>query len=499
LVTTAQLPLQSDLATPSSENISKVVGSVTLSGNLIEIMLNRCFSILFLTVAITPASQKLSAQVLTLNDAVETALSNYASIKAKNNYLSASKATVQQSKKEYLPNFNLSAQQDYGTVNGQNGPLYGLGLSVASSGLPLPKQNWNSAFGALYLTNVNWDFFAFGRARERIQVSESIVSRDQSDLEQEQFQHSVRVAGAYLNLLVAQRLTKSWENNLERASALKNVVVTRAKNGLIPGVDSSLANAEVSNAKISITQARDFEQEQANNLARLMGTTDQRFVLDTLFITRIPGSLSDTISKTEVHPLLKYYSNRIAVSDRQAKYYQTLGMPTFSLFGVFQGRGAGFSPSYATDQHAYTQNYFEGIKPVRANYLLGIGATWNMTSILRTKQQVAAQTFVSSALKEEYNLVDQQIRNQLLLSENKIRNAVSNFQEAPVQVRSASDAYLQKSVLYKNGLSNIVDVTQALYILIRAETNRDVALSNLWQALLLKAAAAGDFNLFLNQ
>ena len=102
-------------------------------------------------------------------------------------------------------------------------------------------------------------------------------------------------------------------------------------------------------------------------------------------------------------------------------------------------------------------------------------------------------------MKEEYNLVDQQIRNQLLLSENKIRNAVSNFQEAPVQVRSASDAYLQKSVLYKNGLSNIVDVTQALYILVRAETNRDVALSNLWQALLLKSAAAGDFNLFLNQ
>jgi hypothetical protein len=49
------------------------------------------------------------------------------------------------------------------------------------------------------------------------------------------------------------------------------VVVTRAKNGLIPGVDSSLANAEVSNAKISITQARDFEQEQANNLAQIDG------------------------------------------------------------------------------------------------------------------------------------------------------------------------------------------------------------------------------------
>ncbi|MCE6989984.1 TolC family protein [Dyadobacter sp. CY323] len=457
------------------------------------------FLSLFLLLNLLVPCAKLSAQVLTLNDAVETGLANYGSIKAKNNYLNASKATVLQSKKEYLPNLNLSAQQDFGTINGQNGPLYGLGLSVASSGLPLPHQNWNAAFGALYLTNVNWDFFAFGRARERIQVSQSMVKRDESDLEQEQFQHSIRVAAAYLNLLAAQRLTQSWENNLQRAAALKNVVVTRAKNGLIPGVDSSLANAEVSSAKISITQARDFEQEQANNLARLMGVTTQNFVLDTLFITKMPQSLSDSVLKTENHPVLRYYANRVAVSEHQARYFQTLGMPTFTAFGVFQGRGAGFSSSYATDQHAYTQNYFEGIKPVRANYLLGIGATWNLTGILRTRQQVASQSFISTALKEEYNLADQQIKNQLLLAENKIRNAVSNFQEAPVQVRSASDAYLQKSVLYKNGLSNMVDLTQALYILNRAETNRDIALSNLWQALLLKAAAAGDFNIFLNQ
>jgi outer membrane protein TolC len=459
-------------------------------------MPNKFLTILFTSLTLICTDQYLSAQILTLNDAVETALTNYGTIKAKNNYLNASKATVLQSKREYLPNLNFSAQQDYGTVNGQNGPLYGMGLSVASSGLPLPHQNWNSAFGALYLTNVNWDFFAFGRAKERIHVSETIVKRDESDLAQEQFQHSIRVASAYLNLIVAQRLTKSWENNLERALAIKNVVVTRAKNGLIAGVDSSLANAEVSNAKISITQAKDLEQEQANNLARLMGVTEQNFVLDTMFVTKMPAEVEDSVYRIENHPLLQFYSNRIAVSNQQAKYFHTLGMPVLSLFGVFQGRGAGFSSNYAVDQSAYSQSYFEGIKPVRANYLLGIGATWNVTNIFRTRQQVLSQNFVSNALQEEYNVVDQQIKNQLILSETKIKNAVANFQEAPVQVKSAADAYLQKSVLYKNGLSNIVDLTQSLYILNRAETNRDVAFTNLWQALLLKAAAAGDFGVF---
>ncbi|KQS28148.1 TolC family protein [Dyadobacter sp. Leaf189] len=461
-------------------------------------MSKRLFHLLLPFYLLNPGAQA-TAQVLSLHDAVETALTNYGTIRAKTNYLGASKATVAQSRKDYLPNLNLSAQQDYGTVNGQNGPLYGMGLAVASSGLPLGSQNWNAAFGALYLTNVNWDFFAFGRARERINVAKSTVVRDESDLTQEQFQHSIRVAGAYLNLLAAQRLVRSWENNLERANALKNVVVTRAKNGLIPGVDSSLANAEVSNAKISITQARDLEQEQANVLARLMGVTEQRFMLDSTFITRMPRLVADTIPKLENHPLLRFYTNRVAVSEQQVKYIQTLGMPVFSFFGVFQGRGAGFSSNYAVDQRAFTQNYLEGIKPVRFNYLLGIGATWNMTNILRTRQQAVAQGFISNALKEEYNLAEQQIKNQLLLSENKIRNAAANAQEAPVQVKSASDAYLQKSVLYKNGLSNIVDMTQALYILNRAETNRDIALNNLWQALLLKAAAAGDFGIFLEQ
>ncbi|MNL61542.1 Outer membrane efflux protein [compost metagenome] len=110
-----------------------------------------------------------------------------------------------------------------------------------------------------------------------------------------------------------------------------------------------------------------------------------------------------------------------------------------------------------------------------------------------------SQKFVSNALKEEYELADQQLKNQLILSETKIDNALANYREAPVQVQSASDAYLQKSVLYKNGLSNIVDMTQALYVLNRAETSRDIAATNIWQAVLLKAAASGDIGTFLNQ
>ncbi|MBS1602538.1 MAG: TolC family protein, partial [Bacteroidetes bacterium] len=109
-----------------------------------------------------------SAQVLTLKQAVQAALTNYGTIRAKTDYVKASQANVKETKREYLPDVNFAAQQDYGTINSNYGPLAAYKVpGVSSSGPALGSQNWNAAFGALYLTNVNWDFFQFGRAKEK--------------------------------------------------------------------------------------------------------------------------------------------------------------------------------------------------------------------------------------------------------------------------------------------------------------------------------------------
>ena len=139
------------------------------------------------------------------------------------------------------------------------------------------------------------------------------------------------------------------------------------------------------------------------------------------------------------------------------------------------------------------------MEPTRYNYLLGVGMVWNLTTPLRIHQQVSSQKYISQALKDEYELADQQFKAQLALSETRIGNALDNYREVPVQLKAAGDAYLQKSVLYRNGLTNMVDVTQALYALNRAETDRDVTYSNVWQALLLKAAATGNWDIFINE
>jgi len=457
--------------------------------------------VIFLLFSVCSVSYAAAQQkVLGLKEAEQIALSNYSSIKAKANQLNASKALVNETKAEKLPDLSLSAQQVYGTVNSQFGPGYGYrGLNVASSGPILASQNWNAAFGSLYLSNVSWDFFAFGRAIERVKVQKQTVSLNESDLVQEQFQHEIRVASTYLNLLAAQQLSKAQEDNLKRAGELQKVVVARVKNGLNAGVDSSQANAEVSNARIALTNAQETEQEQSNQLAQYLGIPPQNFVLDTVFVTKAPANVDPAAQVSfENHPILHYYQNRINVSDEQAKYLSTFSYPTFSFFGVYQGKGSGFANNYGINQTDYSSGYGAGADPTRYNYLFGIGMIWNITTPFRVHYQVKSQKFTSAQYRDEYNLVSQQLSDQQVLSETRIRNALKNYLEVPQEIKAATDAYNQKYALYKNGLANIVDFTQALYVLNRAEVDNYIASNNVWQALLYKAAATGDFGIFIN-
>ena len=446
-----------------------------------------------------------NAQVLTMRQAVQNALNNYGTIRAKANYAKASAANVKEARREYLPDINFSVSQDFGTVASNYGPYAAYKASpVSSSGPVLATQNWNAAFGALYLTGVNWDFFQFGKYKEKTAVAQQTLTRDLSDLDQERFEQSIRVSAAFLNLIAAQKLIVSQQKNLDRAVAFQTVATARAKSGLNPGVDSSLANAEVSSARIALTNAIENEQEQANALAQLMQVAapdSNNFSLDSAFVMRVPASLGNQPAQPlNNHPLLKYFQNRVAVSDEQANYLKTLQYPTFSLFGMGQDRGTGFYNNYgASNPNAYTQNYLKGVSFNTANYLIGVGVSWNLTTPIRLHEQIVAQKYTSAGLQEEYGLISQELKAQTVLAQSRIRNAIANYQEAPVQVKAASDAYLQKETLYKNGLATIVDVTTAAFILNQAETQRDVIDTNVWQALLFKAASTGDFALFINE
>ena len=442
-------------------------------------------------------SQKQKA--LLLSEAIQTGLQNYQGIQAKQNYLRSSAELLNNTRAEYLPNVVASIQQGFGTINGHFGPSSAYGVSGTTSSGPVnSSQSWSAAFGGVYVINTNWEVFSFGRLQSRIAYSASLVNKDSADLAQEQFIQSIKIAGAYLNLLVAQTLRKSANANLERAKSVQLVVTARTKGGLNAGVDSSIANAEVSKAKLLIIDASNTEQQYSNQLAQLMNAAPYQYSADTIFLKTLPATYNTDLA-IEQNPQVKFYKSRIDQSNSYAGLLGKSIMPGVNLFGIFQSRGSGFDYNYTALNNNYTKNYFTGIKPTRSNYVTGVSMAWNIMSIAKIKRQVTAQQFISKGLQNEYDLISTQLKDQLMLADQRIANSLQSWHEAPVQYKAASDAYLQKSVLFKNGLSNIIDLQQALYLLNRAETDVSVAYINVWQSLLQKAAASGDFDLFLKQ
>lgn len=452
--------------------------------------------IIFCSITASPAQ----SPPLLLSGAIRTGLSNYQTIRAKKNYASASREIVLNTRNEYLPNIIASMQLVYGTVNGQYGPLgSGSFAGVSSSGPVLTTQNWNAAFGSQYVLNTNWEVFSFGRFASRIDAFRAKANTDSADVLQEQFVQSVKIAGAYFNLLISQRLIQNARANFGRAAYVQGVVLAKAKNGLIAGVDSSIVNAEVSGAKISLLDAEANEQEQRNLFSQMINAPAGEYTLDTgFFFRQIPATFNDDYN-VDQNPQVQFYKSRVIQSDKYADYLKKSILPGINLFGIFQTRGSGFNNNYSSSNTRYSKNILEGINPARSNYVAGFSLGWNIVSIAKIKHQVAAQRFLSKGYADETDLVRTQLKSELVLANERIDNVLQRFKEVPVQYKAAADAYLQKSVLYKNGLTDIVDLQQALYALNKAETDVSISYIYVWQALLRKAAASGNFDLFLKQ
>lgn len=444
-------------------------------------------------------SSKGYAQVLNLSDALQRAVSYHDKIKSKQSLVqSALQNTIFQNK-QYLPDVTFGAQQSYGTINAQNGPMYAYGgLASAATSMPLAEQNWNAAFGSLYFANVNWNIFTFGKKTNQIALATSKEKVARADVEQVIFEHQVKVAAAYLNLLASQRIKFVQAKNTERAQVFFEMTNSRASSGLIPEVDVSVAKAEVSHARSLEIKSYDKELAYSKQLAVLLNDEFQTYQLDSVFNTSVPEMSRDIDQKrARNHPLLTWQQHKIDESSQSEKFIHTHKMPNINIFGVVQGRGSGFDWNYVQDNTAYSSSYFKGVEIQRSNYLFGGTLSWNLTNIFRFDSKIKEQQFQTQSLKQDYSLLEKELHAQTELSKVQLQNAVDNLAETKLQLTASQLAHRQHTALYKNGLTPLVDFTQALYNLNRAEIEYEIAQNNVWQAMLLLASAQGDISILL--
>ena len=128
--------------------------------------------------------------------------------------------------------------------------------------------------------------------------------------------------------------------------------------------------------------------------------------------------------------------------------------------------------------------------------MAGITLEYNLFNIVhrRDKEAIARNNTIAS----DYDLQQQQlsILNVGDKADVAIRTALKNLAEIPIQIGAAQAAFNQKTAQYKAGIINLVDLTDASFVLYRSQSDYVQTLSDWLLANLDKAASAGNLDLF---
>jgi outer membrane protein TolC len=161
------------------------------------------------------------------------------------------------------------------------------------------------------------------------------------------------------------------------------------------------------------------------------------------------------------------------------------------LTGIVWGRGSSI------DYNSNYKSLADGLGYQRLNYMAGVTIAYDLLSPLHKRDKLAVSHYQTVAGAEAYNQQKAWLLNVNNSAEVATNTAWQNLQELPVQIKAALDGYSQKTAQYRAGIINLVDFTNASFVLYRAQTDYVQTLSDWFMANLDKAAATGNLNLFI--
>jgi len=436
--------------------------------------------------------------IVGLKQAIDTALHNYPGLKAKQFQVESANRSLNDSKHQRLPAIKISDQVDLGTDNGMGGSYFPMGIIPSTSGGIRPDNNTNLFSGNIGAAYLEHELYNFGFNGARIESSKSLVNYNKADYAETSYLLQFHIAQLYFDLLRYRLLTGIQQKNIERFRVLYNYIKAYSSSGIRAGVDSSIANAEVSKAKIEYIQTNETYNKLKREFVYYTGFKTNNFEIDTT-LYYLPGvlinQLKENVSADSVsdnNPVMAYYNSRWQYALSQEKLIKKSYLPKIYLVGSAWERGSSISSKDVFG------NISTGLDYSRNNYMAGLTLTYNLVDIVHQKDKAAIQYYQSESMREEVQQQKSLLENQLQQADIAIQAAIDREKEIPLQLKAAQDAFSQKSAQYDAGFANISELTDASYLLYKAETDEVESLSDLLNTLLQKAVTNNTLNSFLN-
>jgi len=433
-----------------------------------------------------------------LKQAIDSAINNYPELKAKQLETKSADAAVRDAKDERLPSLNVSDQVDIGTANGLDGSYFPMGIIPSTSGGISAENNSKTFSGNIGVAYMEDELYNFGLNHARIASAESFANITKADYNATSYSLQYQIAQLFFDMLKYRLLTSIQQKNIERYNVLYNYIKAYTGSGIKAGVDSSIANAEVSKAKIQFIQTQEIYNKLRAEFIYYTGIRNKDFEIDTA-VYHLPNALlnqlqlnvsADSVSVS--NPILLFYNSQWQYALSQEKLIKKSYLPKLYLVGSAWVRGSSISP---TDGY---QDLSTGIDYSRYNYMGGLALTYNLFDMVHRRDKVATQYFHAEAINEEMNQQKLVLQSQLQQADIAIQSVLDREKEIPIQLKAARDAFAQKSAQYNAGIANIAELTDASYLLYTAETDAVEIQSDLLNTLLQKAAANNTLNTFLS-
>ena len=403
-------------------------------------------------------------------------------------------AQAAETRNNWLPDLTLNYQADIGTSNNVTGPYFGFGVVPSSSGGIHTTSVTTALSDNLGIAALNWEIYNFGKYGAEKKVANSDVQVQKNQFAESKYQLQAYTISNYLQLLRLQDFLGIQSRNIERNLEINRSIGSLARSGVRAGVDTSIAEAELSKARLNYIELNNQLKQVQLQLSSVSGIPYQSIVGDTTDEVTLIDQPSAYLfpADTTNHPLINYYKSAYQNSLEREKLVKNLYNPKISLEAAAWGRGSSIDG--AGNYGALSNGYgFD-----RGNYLVGIGISYNLFDLrrkqLKLRTQKASTNYAYKKLQEQQELLNVSANQ----ADVEMQTSLDRLKEIPKQLKAANAGYRQKLSLYKNGLTDIIELDAALNILYRAETDYMQAKYDYANALFQKAITENQVSTVLN-
>ncbi|WP_116788474.1 TolC family protein [Flavobacterium psychrotrophum] len=412
---------------------------------------------------------------------------------------SASVAIVESQANEtrasWMPNLHLNYQADLGTNNNTAGPYFGFGIIPSNTRGVRTESNTSPVLTNLGIVALDWEVYNFGAFEARNNVAKSDIEVGQNQFQQLKYRLQAYTIGNYLQLLRLQDFLTIQSRTILRSEEIVRSIQSLVKNGVRPGVESSIAEAELSKARLTYIELDKELKNTQLQLAALSGLPPERIIPDTLVTTRLIAKARNRqmiLANTDNHPVINYFNSLVQNSREKEKLVKNQYNPKVLLEAAVWGRGA------SVDANDNFNDLSTGIGFDRTNYLVGLAISYDIFDFrhrqLKLRTQKKVTDYAIKSLDEQKALLSLAVSQ----ADLELNTAEQRLEEIPNQLRAAKAGYRQKLSLYNSGLTDIIELNAALAILYRAETDYAQARFSYVSALFQKAVTGNQVNSLLN-